>query len=163
MASKEPAAEGAEAPAPKKKSKLPLIIAAVVVLALAGGGGAFFMMRGKHAAPEAPKPKPQLFLALDPPFVVNFQDQGQIRFLQVGIEVMSDDPKALEAVKTESPVIRNALLMLLSGQDAKTLMTREGKEKLRTQALAEIQKILAKQGEAKPGIQALYFTSFVMQ
>jgi flagellar FliL protein len=163
MASKTPAAEDAQAPAPKKKSKLPMIAAAVIVLALVGGGGAFFMMRGKPAAPVAPKPKPQLFLALDPPFVVNFQDQGQIRFLQVGIEVMANDPKAIEAVKTESPVIRNALLMLLSGQDAKALMTRQGKEKLRAEAQAEIQKVLAKDGEGKPGIKALYFTSFVMQ
>jgi len=164
MAAKNPAEPAAETAPAKKKSKLLLIVIVLVVVLAAAGGAAWFLLRGKPApaVAAAPKPAPQLFMALDPPLVVNFQDQGQLRFLQVGIELMAHDQKALDAVKQESPVIRNALLMLLSGQDAKTLLTRAGKEKLRADALAEIQKILH-QRDPKQNIAALYFTSFVMQ
>jgi flagellar FliL protein len=41
-------------------------------------------------------------------------------------------------------------------------MTREGKEKLRHEALREIQAILKKESVA-PGIEDLLFTSFVVQ
>ena len=99
---------------------------------------------------------------MDPGFVVNFQDDRALRFLQVGITVMSHDPEAIQAVKDTDPVIRNALVMLFSGQDATTLTDVKGKQKLQAEALAAVQKIVAEK-TGKPGIDALYFTSFVMQ
>ena len=84
-----------------------------------------------------------LYLALDPPFVVNFQSDTAARFLQVGVQLMAHDQKALDAAKASEPAVRNALVMLFSSQDAKTLISREGKEKLRTDALAEISRIVA--------------------
>ena len=105
---------------------------------------------------------PVVYQALEPPFVVNFQDQSQVRFLQIAMEVSTRDPLVIAAVKTHMPVIRNNLVLLLSNQAYAGMSTREGKEKLRTDALAEIQKILTEQ-TGKPGVDAVYFTSFVMQ
>lgn len=103
-----------------------------------------------------------LYLALDPPFVVNFQSDTAARFLQVGVQLMAHDQKALDAAKASEPAVRNALVMLFSSQDAKTLISREGKEKLRTDALAEISKIVAERTKGA-SLDAVYFTSFVMQ
>lgn len=103
-----------------------------------------------------------LYLALDPPFVVNFQSDTAARFLQVGVQLMAHDQKALDAAKASEPAVRNALVMLFSSQDAKTLISREGKEKLRTDALAEISKIVAERTRGAT-LDAVYFTSFVMQ
>ena len=103
-----------------------------------------------------------IYLALDPPFVVNFQSDSATRFLQVGVQLMAHDQKALDAAKASEPAVRNALVMLFSSQDAKTLISREGKEKLRADALAEMQKIVAERVKGA-AIDAVYFTSFVMQ
>jgi flagellar FliL protein len=103
-----------------------------------------------------------LYLALDPPFVVNFQSDTAARFLQVGVQLMAHDQKALDAAKASEPAVRNALVMLFSSQDAKSLISREGKEKLRSDSLDEIKKIVAERTKGAT-IDAVYFTSFVMQ
>ena len=105
---------------------------------------------------------PPQYLAFDPPLVASLEDKGSIRFLQVTVELMARDEKIIADVKTHMPVIRNNLLMLLGGQTVSTLTNREEKEKLRKQALTEVQKIMkANTGEA--GVEDLYFTSFVVQ
>lgn len=110
---------------------------------------------------EAAKGPPQ-YLALEPPLVVSFEDRSAIRFLQVTVEVMARDEEAIEAVTTHTPVIRNNLLMLMGGKTVSELTSREGKEALRQEALAEVQRILAST-TGEPGIEDLYFTSFVVQ
>ncbi|MCL4790901.1 MAG: flagellar basal body-associated FliL family protein [Gammaproteobacteria bacterium] len=105
---------------------------------------------------------PPQYLAFDPPLVASLEDKGTIRFLQVTVELMARDEKVIAAVETHMPVIRNNLLMMLGGQTVSSLTNREEKEKLRKQALAEVQKIMkANTGEA--GVEDLYFTSFVVQ
>lgn len=118
--------------------------------------------KGKKDKKKKEEPKPALYLPLDPPFVVNFQDQTQARFLQVTVEVMARDQEVIDAVKTHSPAIRNNLLLLFSSQTYTDASTREGKEKMRADSLAEIQKIIKEQA-GKAGVEAVYFTSFVMQ
>ncbi len=111
---------------------------------------------------EPATPKPAIYFAFDPPLIVNFDDTQAVRFLQLQIEVLAREQKAIDDVKLHSPVIRNNLLMLMNGRDYQTLMTREGKEKLRQECLKEIQRILAKE-TGKPGIEDVFFTSFVVQ
>lgn len=118
--------------------------------------------KGKKNGKKKEEPKVTLYLPLDPAFVVNFQEQGQLRFLQVTMEVMARDQEVLDAVKTHLPVIRNNLTLMLSSQSLENLASREGKEKVRAETLTEIQKILKEQ-TGKPGVEAVYFTSFVMQ
>jgi len=165
-------------PAKKKSSilKIGLLVLGVVCLVAASIGGTFYFTKSKLSSgrggakadtaagkdDSAAKSKKPLYLALDPPFVVNFADKNQMRFLQVAIEVMAYDPAAIDAVKENMPVIRNNLVMLLSSQDADTLFSLDGKEKLRDQALQTIQKIV-KERTGDKGVQAVYFTSFVMQ
>jgi flagellar FliL protein len=106
--------------------------------------------------------KPALYFAFDPPLIVNFDDQEAVRFLQLQIEVLARDQAVLDAVKLHSPVIRNNLLMLMNGRDYRALMNREGKEALRKECLAEVQRIMKKETGA-PGVEDLFFTSFVVQ
>jgi flagellar basal body-associated protein FliL len=120
--------------------------------------------KGKKDKEKGKKDEPVLttYLPLDPPFVVNFESTQETRFLQVSMEVMAHDPQAIEDAKKHMPAIRNSLVLLLSSQNQKTLITLEGKEKVRAEALAAIQKILQEQ-TGKPGVEAVYFTGFVMQ
>jgi len=102
------------------------------------------------------------YVKLGDSFVVNFMAGDQIRYLQVTIEVMTHDPAVPGAIETHLPVIRNNLVMLFSGLDYKTLSSVEGKQKIREDALHEVQKILEKR-TGSAGVDDLYFTSFVMQ
>jgi len=158
------------AAAPKGKPVVLIMIVAVLLSAAASGGAAWWF--SSHAAPAAPvegaakeeeKPKaPAQYLALDPSFVVNLDDDSASRYLQVEVQVMAREAEALEAVKLHQPRIRNALLLLFGQQKPADLDSRAGKEKLQAAVLTEIQKVL-KDETGKPGIEAVYFTSFVMQ
>lgn len=150
----------------RKRGKLIMILTLAAVL-LAGGAGAFVFMSSPAQPGGKHPPKPELsekalYMPLDPAFVVNFKNEQAMRFLQVGVTLMSHDPKAIEAAKDANPVIRNALLLLFSNQDGNTLAGADGKRKLQEQALTAVQKIVHKQ-TGRNGIEALYFTSFVMQ
>jgi len=152
---------------PRKKPWLLIGIAGAVLLAC-GGTGAWLLMAHnapkKTAAAAAPPPAgPPLYVALDPPFVSNFEGDQQVRFLQVTAQIMTHDPKTVEALKAADPIIRNDLLLLFSNQKATELATNDGKEKLRAAALAAVRKVLA-QNDGKPEkVDAVLFTTFVMQ
>lgn len=125
--------------------------------------GRLTLKRQPEAAGHGPESrKESLYLALEPPLIVNFPDTDGVRFLQLTITVMAREQPVLDAVGRYNPVIRNNLITLMSGRDSQSLMTREGKEKLRQEALREVQSILRKETGA-PGIEDLLFTSFVVQ
>jgi flagellar protein FliL len=107
-------------------------------------------------------PRVALYMDFEQPFIVNFQDEGQLRYLQITISVMTKNPKVAEELKRHMPLIRNNLVMLFSGQTREGIISRDGKEKIRKEAEVEVQKILKEQ-TGNPGVKALYFTSFVMQ
>jgi len=113
-----------------------------------------------HAAEEAAA-KAEIYFAIDPPLVVNFEDGSAVRFLQITMEAMSKDQKAIDSVQKNVPLIRNNLLLIMSNRDYQSLMSREGKEKLRQEALTEVQAVQKKDGS--PPIEDLLFTSFVVQ
>lgn len=152
-----------EAP-PKKKSNTLLWVSIVLLVGAVGAGGTFFFMsKGKPATAEKPKPAQALYYKLDPAFVVNFEAEQLVRFLQVTIEVMSRDPFAVDFVKQHDPVIRNDLLLLLSNQQYSALATAQGKEQLRKRALEAVRAVATREGGDPQKIEAVYFTSFVMQ
>jgi len=105
--------------------------------------------------------KSAVYYAIDPPLVVNFEDGSVVRFLQITMEVMAHDPKAVESVQKNIPLIRNNLMLLMSNRDYQSMMSREGKEKLRQEALAEVRAVQKKQGGED--VDDLLFTSFVVQ
>ncbi len=177
--------EGGE-PAPKSKSKL-LIIILVVVLLLGVSATATLLLTGvlsgddeaqaatetrssekparKGKDKDTKKAKAKLplnYIPLDPPFVVNFGGDTDIRFLQITLEVGTRDPEVVETIKEQRPAIRNSLVMLFSSQDPYALNTREGKEKLRDETLSEIQKVM-KDETGSTAVENVFFTSFVMQ
>jgi flagellar FliL protein len=105
--------------------------------------------------------KPSLYYAIDPPLVVNFEDGSVVRFLQISMEISAHDQKALDSVQKNIPLIRNNLLLLMSNRNYQSMMSREGKEKLRQEALTEVRAVQKKSGGGD--IDDLLFTSFVVQ
>jgi flagellar protein FliL len=179
MAEAPPAAPAPEAK-PRSKKMLIIVIAAVVVL-VGGGVGAYFVFghkgeeqsaeqgkqggkeKGKGKKAEEVKKGPAIYVKLDPPFVVNFDANGVMRFLQVTVEVMTRDAAAAELIKSNDPMIRNDLLLLFGNQQSGGITTLEGKEKLRADALAVVAKVVSAEGGDGKKVEQLFFTSFVMQ
>lgn len=106
---------------------------------------------------------PAVYHTFDPPIVVNFRQDGVVRFLQVTVDVMARDPAAITAVQQNAPLIRNNLTMMMSDLDNEQVMTREGRETLRRRALEEVSAILDRETGGKAVIEDLLFTSFVVQ
>lgn len=164
--------EKAESAAPEasgggKKKLIIFALAGLVLLGGAGGAGWYFLSgdsaADQTAAADAEQgPKEAIYHALSPSFVVNFQDKSKHRFLKLDLQVMARDDNAIDAVKQHEPMIRNNLLLLFGAQKADELRTREGKEKLRNEVLAELQNVVA-QEEPDANVEQVFFTSFVMQ
>jgi len=162
--------------------KIVVIASAVVLLLVLIGGGAWFFMSGDDSAEgavddtevlgEAAEGEEEqasssrrgtpIYVPLHPAFVVNFENQEKVSFLQVDIQIMTFDSKVEQALKMHMPIVRNELLLLLGGKQYHEINTREGKRDLSQQAIREIQRVLEEAG-APASIEALYFTSFVMQ
>ena len=115
--------------------------------------------KGKSAEPKLPA----IYVKYEPPFVVNFDAKGVMRFLQVSMEVMTRDAHTSEEIKLHEPKIRNNMLMLLGTQTYDTLSSLEGKEELRKKALETVAKVVEDEGGEAKKVEDLYFTSFVMQ
>jgi len=158
------AAPAAVSSAKPKRLLLLVIIGAVVV---SGGAGGWFVLAGHkpHTAPklEAAMHGPPVYIALDPPFVVNFEAQQLVRFLQVTVQLMSRDPQTVELLHANDPVVRNDLLLLFGNQRYEVISTRDGKETLRKQALDVARHVVEQAGGKPDRVEAVYFTSFVMQ
>lgn len=130
--------EAAAMPAPQapKKSRLGLWIALLAVTLIAGGGaGAWWMMSApvdeatQRAKAEEKRRRDRVFVTLDP-FVVNLADRDQERYAQVGVVLELDGKDASQRISEHMPVVRNAVLLLISSKRADDLIPREGKERL---------------------------------
>lgn len=170
MATEAAKTEAPAAEAPKKKGKLMLIIILAVVL-IGGGVGGWLAFKPKADAKGEPEkkaekakpPAPPIYYKYDPAFVVNFGGEGSARYLQVTVEAMTRDVPVSEIIKSNEPAVRNDLVLLFSGQDTATLLSAEGKEKLRQATLEVIRKVVASEGGDPKLVESVYFTSFVIQ
>ncbi|MFT4564442.1 MAG: flagellar FliL protein [Gammaproteobacteria bacterium] len=148
------------------KSKF--IIIGVVALLAIGGGAAFFLSGGEPTEGEAEVAEAEpiaesFYVALEPAFVVNFQDKSnKTKFLKAELNVVTIDDEVPDAIAKHMPAIRNNLILLFSRQIYEDLLPHDGKEALRAEALSQVQAVIEKQ-TGKPGVDDLFFTSFVMQ
>ncbi|MGR9052819.1 MAG: flagellar basal body-associated FliL family protein [Gammaproteobacteria bacterium] len=158
----------------KKTSKFLLIIIVVVALAFALGGAAAYFFLGGHLQPVTPsgqaqdvsmqskKPAETFYYDIAKPLIVDFPNGYSVRLIQISLSFLVGGEETLEVLKKHEPMIRNNLLMLISGQVPDELNSREGKEKLRSEIKAEVGAILEKMA-GENHIREVFFTSFVMQ
>lgn len=114
----------------------------------------------EHGNPIAEKEA--LYLALNPPFVVNFTHLGTLRYLQISVEIMYHDQSLLDQVAAKMPAVRNDLILLLSDQKYEKLNSLAGKEEIRRELLLAVNELIFNDSEIVDE-GAIYFTNFVMQ
>jgi flagellar basal body-associated protein FliL len=118
--------------------------------------------KGKKAKDAAPK-GPALYVSLEPPFVVNFAPGQPARFLQITAQLMTRDAATAQLLKDNDPLVRNDLLMLFATQTYEGISAAEGKETLRNAALNAVRNVVKTEGGSPDNVEAVYFTSIVMQ
>lgn len=116
----------------------------------------------KKKKEEGPK-APAIYVTLEPPFVVNFPAGKSAKFLQISMEIMTRDPPTAQLLKDNNPLLRNDVLMLFGAQQYEVIATPEGREALRQQTLEAVRGVVKKEGGKPAEVEAVYFTSFVMQ
>jgi flagellar protein FliL len=155
-----------------------IIIAVAVVLVLGAGGGAAYFLLKKDPPPEAAANategeagaaatlaehgKEAIYHGLDPDFVVAFRDPKNVRFIKASIEVMTYDSSVVDDLKQHMPAVRDAVLTVFGNQTEEKLTTPEGKEDFRAEILASVRDTLQRL-TGRPGVEAVYFTNYVMQ
>ena len=149
-----------------------LLLIVLLGLLVVGGGVSFFFMSGgelekkakagsEQAEAEAEHdPDPKVagpVLDLDP-FVLNLADRDQLRYLKVSIKLQLDRPQEETDFTDKLPAIRDALLVLLTSKESRSLRTIDGKMLVRDEIGGRVNTIM-KKGK----IQQVFFTEFIIQ
>jgi len=118
---------------------------------------------GEHGAEAAPAGNGEAtYKTIDPAFVVNIQDGPRFRFLQVEVDVMTRDATGFARLDKVMPRVKSELTMLFGSLQRENVQTIEGQKALQAQALDVINTVL-KEETGRSGIDAVYFTKFVVQ
>ncbi|GAB4387969.1 MAG: flagellar basal body-associated FliL family protein [Thermodesulfovibrionales bacterium] len=157
----EPQEQAAEKPRKGSSLKLVIIIvAASVVLAGAAVGAYLFLAGGAEAdtageQKAAPAEAETVLLPFEP-FVVNLSAPG--RYLKVTMQFEIKDPASQELVNRKTPVLRDAVITLLSSKSTEAVSGPEGKFQLKDEILFRVNQAMGKEV-----FKNIYFTEFVMQ
>jgi flagellar FliL protein len=92
------------------------------------------------------------------PFIVNIYDGQELRYLKVKVEMEMAGVGVKTELDSRLAAIRDAILVLLSTKTLQDIQDIQGKNQLKDEILASINKIIP------PGkIAKIYFTDFVVQ
>jgi len=115
---------------------------------------------------EAPAPgSPPVYFTMEK-FVVNFNGDGQAKFLAVDLKFMAYYPQIVgDAGEMEHlrPILKNDIQRLLRNQHFNDLNTPDGPDKLREEILKTARSILEKHNIYPDLLEDVYMTRFVMQ
>ncbi len=119
---------------------------------------------GVLQAEETAAPAKAVYYAIPEPFTINFLNQSKqkARYLQIKVTLMAHDPDVIENAKANLPMIQDALLTLFSEQNYDTVNSVKGRKILQQKATDLVKSILQEEtGNDK--LDAVYFTSFILQ
>ncbi|HDY98432.1 MAG TPA: flagellar basal body-associated protein FliL [Pseudomonas sabulinigri] len=156
-----------EKPSNSRKKLFILIGVGLLALLLSAGGVAYFLLSGDDQeevaqAPAEPVKQMALYQALEPPFVVNYSDNGRQRYMQVSVVLMGRSAEGMAKLNQHLPLIRNQLVLLFGSEEFAALLSPEGKEALRERAGLAVKALLEKE-VGDPVIESVLFTNMVLQ
>lgn len=130
-----------------------LLLLAISVPTLAAGGNA-----DEDAGDGSP------YLPMTPAFVVNVdpEDERHISFLKAEVTLRLNDAAQEVTVKKHMPWLRHELVTLFSRQTLSQVQKGTGQERLRKEALEQLNQRLEEEA-GEPMLKDLLFTTFVVQ
>lgn len=160
-------------------NKLFIIIIAVLSLALIGLGVFVFLSGGdsgvatdeaateQAAAGETPggaaeaAPVP-IYHPLDEAMIINLISARHPRYLQLKMQFLVYSPEASANIDMHLPVIRNNIQQTLANIQYEDLMVEGSRQMVRQKILDEVRATMEKL-TGKPGVEDVFFDSFVIQ
>ena len=154
----------AEAPAPRSSKA----VLGLLVLNLGASGFAVFKLLTAHPAQAAAPPVAHHVVEVSsteitgpvvelPAFVVNLDEPGTSRYLKITLQ-LELFPGADHALEKSKQLLRDTILSHLSGLHIKDTLGAEAKERIRTDLMAKISKMI---GNDK--VRRMFFQDFVVQ
>jgi flagellar FliL protein len=132
------------------KNCIALLLALILPCAALANGGE------ESAGPKV------AYVSLVPALVGNFGAGPKLKFYKADIALRVTGTEAEEKVEHHEPLIRNQLVMLFSQQTDASMADEAAKEKLRQEALKQVQDVL-NQEEGKPIVEDLLFNNLIIQ
>ncbi|MFJ4346194.1 flagellar basal body-associated protein FliL [Pseudomonas sp. NPDC089401] len=104
------------------------------------------------------------YISLSPPFVGNYALDGspRLRVYKADVALRVTGDAAAAAVKHQEPLIRNQLVALFAQQGVDNMSNVDAKEKLRQEALKQVQQVMESE-EGKPIVEDLLFNNLIVQ
>jgi len=160
-----------------KKKLIIIIVAVILVVAISVGAAIFFLGGDSSEAGEETETAetaeasetteaskgPAIYVKMKPEFIINYQVGPRQRYLQIHMEGLTYDGEIAGALQMHSPMIRSAIINLLSSQEFKVMRTAEGRATLRTDLVVEVNRLLTQETGIENGIDQILFTNFVIQ
>lgn len=105
-----------------------------------------------------------IYYAIEEPFTINFLNQSdqKARYLQIKVTLMAHNQEIMDSAELNLPMLQDALRTLFSAQTSETVNSVEGRKRLQMASLETVKAIL-KEETGKDNLDAIYFTSFVLQ
>ena len=148
----------------------------LVVLLAAGAGWYFFLGgRGNPGATAKVEPEPALpFFVEIKPFVVTMPNaEGQMHYVQLGINLKMTGAAAGDAVAAVLPEVQDSIRQAVLGYKLEDIQTADGVDKMRQLLVARVNDVLqhalgserVKRLSAREGgmVQNIYFTTLVIE
>ncbi|MBF0556764.1 MAG: flagellar basal body-associated FliL family protein [Nitrospirae bacterium] len=142
-----------------------ILIFGGIILVLAGGGffsyNKFFARHdeGKDSPKEVEhkdkKSAEQILVALEP-LIVNLTDKN--RFMKISLQLEVTDKKYEELLKEKMPLLRDAIIMLITSKSFEAISGPDGKMQLKDEMLSRLNQALGKEI-----IINVYFTELMVQ
>jgi flagellar FliL protein len=169
----DPKADAAVVVPAGSKKKLIVIVAAAVLLLGGGGGAAWYVMHSgddtaaAHDTKDSKKKKKEKsdvkpeYVPVEQ-FTVNLQPETGEQYLQVQFTLQVEGAEQSTLIKDNMAIVRNRVLLLLSGKKASEISTVQGKQQLAAEIQAIIREPFEKEGDEQEVTDVL-FTSFIIQ
>ena len=105
-----------------------------------------------------------IYYAFNEPFTINFLNQSnkKARYLQIKVTLKGIDQPSIDAAEQNLPMLQDALLDLFSDQSHEQVNSIEGRKALQQNTLETVRSLL-KEETGNDAIDAVYFTSFILQ
>lgn len=163
------------------KKKLIIIIAAALILLIGSGVGGWMMLsggdekkedakaegEGGHGQSEEEKAAEQaskmaLYVVLPRPFVFNVAAKPRYRLVQIKVALLVRGAANQALATLHTPLIEGAMFKVFAAASSEQLATIEGRNKLRSDAMASVSQALHEVTQ-QAVVEQVLFTGFVMQ
>jgi flagellar FliL protein len=119
-------------------------------------------MANEEEGPKEGEALKVAYIDLVPSLVGNYGAGPRLKYYKADISLRVSGPEAEEKVTRHEPLIRNQLVMLFSQQTDESLGSSDAKEKLRQEALKQVQQVLHSE-EGRPLVDDLLFNNLIVQ